>query len=183
MSNRCEPPPTRTKDDLKLWARRLAARFDDVNEVYLVGSRARGQQHKNSDYDVAIRLRPECYDQQGNQINKIEQRIAFDDESWFKGLDVFFVGPTDVRPLHKWTWGPDESFDDIKDEEYELYQSSREDDFRQRLGRSWRRSRRQEFEERVNCLCFGEINGDMSKFFEDWKFRRLLFQRAGRKTE
>ena len=77
------------------WAERLAGRFDEVDEIRLVGSRAVGAVHADSDFDLVIALRPWSLE--------AEATIARDPAVRKDALDLFFIRPSgDVGH-----WNPD----------------------------------------------------------------------------
>ena len=88
------------------WAIRLAILHENIEDIYLGGSRVRGTHSRlYSDYDVMIRLSEESYEGMWDQIDMIEQRIAFD--GWFRGLDLFFRRPDGPDgPITRWASKP-----------------------------------------------------------------------------
>lgn len=91
--------------DLSNWVRRLVWRWPQVTDVALVGSRARGNASAHSDYDVVVCLGDDCYEDEETSQG-LEQRIAYDPDLAFAGLDLFFLRPNGT--LGRWAWGPGE---------------------------------------------------------------------------
>lgn len=127
------------------WVATLIAKYPHVREVYLCGSRAGGWARPTSDWDVLLVLDDACYDG-GRPLDKIEQRIAFDPDLRFDGLDLFFWRPP-WGELARWEFGPDEDISDrwwVGDPVFEPYYRT------------------------------GGIPGDWDRFYKDLRFARRL---------
>ena len=110
-----------TQEEFDAWLERLLALYPQVTEVSLVGSRAFGYARPNSDWDVILCLEDDCYqpDEKGHpvQVDKIEQRLAYDPALYSKALDIFYLRPD--GSLGRWDLGPDEELkDDPEMDEY-----------------------------------------------------------------
>jgi hypothetical protein len=141
--------------NIAAWAVALAGKYPQVACVGLCGSRARGWERPDSDWDVVIWLDDSAYarNEHGylDPIDQIEQRIAFDPAFRFEDLDLFFLRQQD-HSLARWEWGPGNPPDWVLNEE--------DDD----LGlRSMR--------------LHGVPIGDFSRFYQDLKYARPLFER------
>jgi hypothetical protein len=132
--------------DLQDWGLRLAAKYPQVKEVWLCGSRAKGWHVEKSDYNICLVLNDECYDTQTHeQKEQIEQRIAFDSEFLFYGLDLLFLR---LRgDLGRWEYGPGDVPQWILDVQDEYVR---------------------------DCLVHGCPHGDFSRFYNDMKFAQCL---------
>jgi len=88
------------------WLSKLTELYPEIDCVLLVGSRASGYSRPDSDWDVVICLEDNCY-QDDTQVDKIEQRIAFDPALCSDALDIFWLRPS--GSLGRWEYGPDEA--------------------------------------------------------------------------
>lgn len=68
--------------DLTAWVEQLVSRYPQVETVALVGSRAHGRASPQSDYDIVLCLRNECY-ADDQTPDGLEQRLAFDPQLRF----------------------------------------------------------------------------------------------------
>lgn len=100
-----------TPQGFEEWWRRLVGRWPQVSDVGLVGSQAFGGADPDSDWDVVVCLDGACYEKRpakyGNgehleQVDGIEQRIAFDPDLRHEKIDVFFLRPDST--LTRWEW-------------------------------------------------------------------------------
>lgn len=109
-------PDVMTDSQFNDWIIGLQERYPQITDIRLVGSRAFDCAREDSDWDVILCLDCNCYDIKGEQINKIEQRIAFDPElkSDREALDIFFLRPKGW--LKRWCYGPDEKYSPMGDE-------------------------------------------------------------------
>jgi hypothetical protein len=142
--------------DVEDWARRLAAKWPQVESVWLCGSRAHGWHDPLfSDYDVIVCLRDDCYERSRPEgcvrdlfrpKDQIEQRIAFDPEFNFgEALDLFFLDPGGA--LSRWAWGPGDPPEWVLREE------------------EWLRQ----------YLLAGDVIGDFDRLYRDLKNAKCLF--------
>ena len=98
--------PVLTAAEFEAWLYKLLELYpQQVEVVALVGSRAFGYARPDSDWDVILCLEKDCY-QEGEQIDKIEQRIAFDPDLRSEAIEIFFLRPD--GGLGRWQFGPDE---------------------------------------------------------------------------
>jgi hypothetical protein len=141
--------------NIEAWAVALAEKYSQVACVGLCGSRARGWERPDSDWDVVIWLDDSAYVRNDLgcpvPIDQIEQRIAFDPEFRFKGLDLFFLRPDARGGLARWEWGPGDPPDWVL---------------------KW-----QDDEDIGPMLLDGIPVGDFNRFFSDLKHARPLFER------
>jgi hypothetical protein len=94
------PPP----GGIQAWAARVALLYPEICDITLVGSRAWGCNHPESDFDIVICLSSAAYNEKGEEACRLEQWISFDPEVRFEGLDLFFLRPQ--GELTRWEWPP-----------------------------------------------------------------------------
>jgi hypothetical protein len=86
--------------DLGTWVAEVRSRYPELEEILLIGSRSRGTQREDSDYDVVIMVEDEDED--------LEKRIAT--EFYCVQVDLFFLRPHGFRPglgrLRRWADPP-----------------------------------------------------------------------------
>ncbi len=101
-----EAKPVLTEAAFEAWLQTLVESWPQVETVALTGSRARGQAKPDSDWDVIVCLEASCYQTHAEswpqQVDKVEQRIAFDPRLRQDAIDLFFMDPT--GHLRRWEW-------------------------------------------------------------------------------
>ena len=100
--------------DFDDWLNEITTKYSQIVDIHLTGSRAAGCAGPHSDYDVVILLASECYDENSRQENKIEQRIAFDENLRHEALDIFWLRPDGF--VGRWEHGPEEEPELVGDE-------------------------------------------------------------------
>jgi hypothetical protein len=111
--------PVLTEAEFMEWLEKLLELYPQVEAVGLVGSRAFGYARPGSDWDVVILLEEDCYQEEvigkggdgkditiSVQVDKIEQRISFDEALASASIEKFFLRPS--GSIARWEYGPDE---------------------------------------------------------------------------
>ena len=79
--------------DVDAWCRRAVELFPEIEGIALVGSRAHNYERTDSDWDIVVWFRDDCYDQNFLPLDEIESRLAFHPELRFFWIDLFFLRP------------------------------------------------------------------------------------------
>jgi predicted nucleotidyltransferase len=184
--------------DFEAWLERLISRWPQVDSVHLTGSRSRGMDRPDSDWDIIVCLTAECYEEIGRNANrfgewiyyqpldKIEQQIAFDVELRHEAIDLFFMDPGGA--LRRWQWlEVKELLDILPDEEQAVLEALigevesllelPEEEALERLEQACKAAAPQELET-LEHFSAGDLYGDFDRLYRSLSDAKELYQRT-----